>query len=223
VDASLFDANGTRVSHHTGWRIAHRHGLARGDIAELLPDPRKPFCGHIALTFAPAEKQAVPCHLQALLEYRRAGSVARVMTWSDEWNSRVRLARRDRSTIPASYRCWFRIWQDADVVTQIAITNAGHDGYGRVAEIRANYCDSAGTSIETKFFLPAYATRMTDMEQLFPDTIRSSTIGAVVLESYSDLASIAFTYHRGSGAMAAEHFIWLQSEHEGKIILPSGS
>jgi hypothetical protein len=226
VDAALFDANGTCLARRPGWRIASRHGLARGDIAELLPDPARPFRGHIALTFAPSRGQAVPRRLQALLEYRRTGSVARVMTWSDEWNSPVRLAKRDRSAAPPSYRSWFRVWQDDGTTTEFAITNAGHNGYDRPAEIHAIYFDHAGGTIETQFSLPAYATRMTNMEQLFPEAIeslRSPAIGVVVLESASDLASVAYTHHHASGTMSAEHFMWLQSEHDGTIVSPSGS
>jgi hypothetical protein len=226
VDAALFDIDGTCVARRRPWHIAHRNGLARGEIAELLPDASQPFRGHIALNFAPAPGESVPGHLQALLEYRSAASVARVMTWSDEWNSFVHLAKRDRSIKPTQYRSWFRIWPDADATTEIAITNAGHDGYDRTADVRATYCDGAGKAIETNFLLAPHATRMGSMKEFFPnaiDALRSAPFGIILIESTSDLANVAYTHHHASGTIAAEHFVSLRSEHEGSIVLPAGS
>jgi hypothetical protein len=67
---------------------------------------------------------------------------------------------------------------------------------------------------------------MTTIDALFPEAIGalgSATFGVVVLESSSDLASVGYTHDRRSGALACEHLMWLQSEHNGAIVLPVGS
>jgi hypothetical protein len=226
VSVALFDAEGVCVAQHQAWRTVPRHGLTRFDIADLLPDPAQPFRGHIALTFAGQPGQAVPGHLQALLEYRRADSVAHTMTWSDEWNSRVRLAKRDRSATPAINRSWFRVLEDTDLSTEVAITNAGHAGYDRSADIRLTLHGSHGPIADAHFQLAPFATRTATIEQLFPGAIAAlapSGLGLLLAESSSDLANVAFTRHRKTGAIAAEHFMALPTEHEGRIEWPSGN
>jgi hypothetical protein len=226
VDAVLYDAEGTCVSRRSAWRIAKRGDLVRADIAELVPDPTKPFRGHIALSFALIPRQSVPRHLQVLMEYRRDCSVAHTMTWSDEWNSRVRLAKRERASAQAAYLSWFRVWQAEDTFTEIAIVNAGHAGYDRCAQVNATLFTSAGELARKSFTLAPYATLMTTIDALFPEAIGalgSATFGVVVLESSSDLASVGYTHDRRSGALACEHLMWLQSEHNGAIVLPVGS
>lgn len=225
VAVALFNTAGECVSRHQRWRTVPRNGLSRFDIAELLPDPEQPFRGHVALSFAAEPNRDVPCHLQALLEYRRADSVAHTMTWSDQWNSKVRLARRDRSATPAISRSWFRVLEDAELTTEIAITNAGHGGYDRAADVRLILHGSDGPVAETTLRLAPFATRMATISQLFPDaaaSLKPSGLGALVVESASDLANIAFTRHSKSGAIAAEHFMSLPTEHEGRIEWPSG-
>ncbi|TAL43578.1 MAG: hypothetical protein EPN91_06090 [Salinibacterium sp.] len=226
IDAVLFDFDGRCVARRAAWLITRRHGLARVDVADLLPDPNLPFRGHIALSFAPARGVPVPGHLQALMEYRRPNSVARVMTWSDEWNSRVRLARRDRSLEPPRYRSYFRVDAGADVVTELAITNAGHNGYDRSAEVRATYRSADGRDWHADFSLTPFATRTATSGELFDGSADRPPMdqpGIVLLESSSDLACIAYTHQCSTGALAAEHFLWLQSEHEGELLLPAGS
>ena len=226
VDAILYDNNGACVAQRRAWRIASRHGLARADVAELLPDPLSTFKGHIALSFAPEKRAAVPRHLQALMEYRRSSSVAHVMTWSDEWNSRISLARRDRSATLLCYRSYFRMLPDSHAITEFSITNAGHVGYDRTADIRAVYIGSDGSRMETDFKLLPFATRFTTLSQLFAAVLSEHqpvSEGVLLLESTSDLASIGFTTHPDGRSLAAEHFLWLASEHEGEYLLPAGS
>jgi hypothetical protein len=226
VSVTLYDSEGVCVARRPAWRTVPRHGLARFDVAELLPDPAQSFRGHIALTFASEPGQAVPGHLQALLEYRRADSVAHSMTWSDEWNSKVRLAKRDRSATPAIGRSWFRVFEDTDFTTEIAIVNAGHEGYDRSAEVRLILHGSHGPIAETKFRLAPFATRMATIGQIFPEAMAAlapSGLGLLLAESTSDLANVGFTRHRKSGAIAAEHFMGLPTEHEGRIEWPSGN
>jgi hypothetical protein len=226
VTAALFDTEGACVAQRPAWRVVPRHGLARFDIAELLPDPALPFRGHIALTFAAEPARAVPCHLQALLEYRRDDSIARTMAWSDEWNSRIRLAKRDRRATPLLSRSFYRVWQDGDLSTEIATTNAGHADYDRNANVRLTLLGNDGQTLKLSFQLPPYATRIATIEQLFPDArtiLAPSGLGLLLVESVSDLANLAFTRHRRTGAIAAEHFMALATEHDGKIEWPSGN
>jgi hypothetical protein len=225
VDADLFDLDGRRVAHRPRWLLARRHRLSRGEIAELVPDPALAFRGHVALRFAPERGQPVPRRLQALLEYRRAGAVARVMAWSDEWNSRVRLAERDRSESPPTMRSYYRVWCDTETETELAITNAGHPGYDRAASVRAVLIGRQGEVAHATFDLPPFATAWWTVRSLFPDATRElapSGHGLVAIESTSDLANLAFSRHRRSGALAVEHFMVWQTEHAGAIVKVAG-
>ena len=69
-----------------------------------MPNATQSFVGHIALAYTREDRPVYPGVLQALLEYRTAGSAARVMAWSDEWNSPQRAAVRGH----VSYRAWVR-------------------------------------------------------------------------------------------------------------------
>ena len=168
----------------------------------------------------------MPRRLQALVEYRTPDSVARVMTWSDEWNSRVRLAWREQSGTPTVFRSYFRVSLDAQTTTEIAVTNAGHPGYDRSADLRVIYQRADDHDLETALVLAPFATCMMTLDELFPlhaSDPRQAGFGIVLLESTSDLAGIAFTRHRGNSALAAEHFLWLYSDHAGEPIWPVGS
>ncbi len=221
VDAALFDLDGHCVTRRPGWLVAKREGLTRADVGELLPDPRLPFRGHLALSFAPAHGASVPRRLQALVEYSGLNSVARVMTWSDEWNSRVRLARRDGSESPTLFRSYFRVVLDDAMSTEIAVTNAGHPGYDRSASARLIFRRNDQPDLETTLVLAPFATCFESLVSLFPEAEPGH--GIVLLESTSDLASIGFTRHRRTGTLSAEHFLVLYADQAGKLVLPAGS
>ncbi len=226
VDAALYNSEGSCVARRYSWQIALRNGLANVDVSELIPDPHAPFWGHIALSFSPEKGASVPRRLQALMEYRNSGSVARIMTWSDEWNSRVKIARREQLVAPPIYRSFFRVLPDSQAITEFSITNAGHSGYDRTAEIRAIFLNAEGQRMEANFALAPYATRFTTLAQLFSEVAReswSSGAGVLLLESTSDLASIGFIAHSDGRSLAAEHFLCLYSEHDGEYLLPAGS
>lgn len=226
VSAALFDTRGNCVAQRTAWRLVPRDGLARFDIAELLPEPTAPFRGHIALTYAAEPGRAVPRRLQALVEYRRPDSVARTMTWSDEWNSKVRIAKRDRCATPPRGRSYFRICEDGEVTTEVSITNAGHAGHERVAEVRLVLYGGDGPLAECSLRILPFATRVVTIEQLFPDlpaALGPSGLGMLLIESASDLANVAFTHHRQTGAVGAEHFISLPMHYDGRIEWPPGA
>lgn len=226
VKFALFDEAGHCVATSLTGRLVPRHGLNRFDVAEVLPDPDKPFRGHIALAFDAGPGKAVPRRLQALFEYRGPESIARTMAWSDEWNSRVRLAQRDRNRTPQVSKSFFRIWEDAELTTEVAITNAGHAGYNRHADVRLLLMTPHGPILETTLRLAPFATCMATIEQLFPDAVAHpgwTGIGLLVTESASDLANLAFTRVRASGAIAAEHFLPLPTEFMGRLEWPAGN
>jgi hypothetical protein len=226
VDARLYDLEGRLAADRPRWALARRHGLARLNVADLLPPGTRTFRGHIALRFALDAPADVPWHVQALLEYRRAGGVARVMAWSDEWNSRVKLATRDASASPPLSRSYYRVWCDGDAETQLSITNAGHEGYDRTAAVRALLVGAEGVVAETTFTLPPFATRLADVRELFPDAdarLAPTGHGLVIVESASDLANVAFSRHRVSGALAAEHFMVWETVHDGALVTVAGA
>lgn len=223
VDVALFDADGRCVARRPAWRVAVRHGLARFDIAELLDDTSQDFHGHVSLNFAADRRADVPRHLQALMEYRTDRTVAHTMTWSDQWNSRISLARRDRATgsLP-QYRSWFRVRGDAGLETEVAIANAGHAGYDRDATVLARYRDVHGKMLETTLTLAPYVTATMTLASLFPDAT-PATPGMLELESSSDLAGVGYTRHAASGSLACEHTMSLLTWHEGWFLTPAGS
>ncbi len=226
VDARLYDLQGRCIAQRPSWQLARRHGLSRADVADLLPDPSQPFRGHIALSFRPLPGQPVPRRLQALLEYRADASIAHVMAWSDEWNSAVRLARRDRRDHPALLQSYFRVVERTDCATGISITNAGHPGYARSAQIALELHGPQGLIAKTSFELAPYATRMAPVLEIFPNAreqLSPGGIGLLIASSESDLANVAFTRSSASGALAAEHFLPLQALGEdGRWLVAAG-
>jgi hypothetical protein len=116
VDVSLYDADGALVAHRAKGAEARRHGITSFAISDLLQEHRD-FTGHVALRFAPDAARAVPRRLQALVEYRGAKSIARVMAWSDEWNSIARLARRRQR--PVAPRAFCRVVASRSVDTEL--------------------------------------------------------------------------------------------------------
>jgi len=205
VDVSLYDADGQLVAHRPGWTRARRHAVSTFAVAELLDDARD-FKGHVALRFAPDAEGAVPRRLQVLVEYRTTSSVARVMAWSDEWNSAVRVARRSRH--PTAPRAFCRVVAKPTVQTEIAVTNAGHDDHRMPADVEFTLVSAHGPVATAQRRIEPYATLWTTMDGLFPGGTAGKLpggFGVLVAQSESDLASIMFT--RSGDALAAEHFL----------------
>ncbi|MBQ02914.1 MAG: hypothetical protein CL477_19815 [Acidobacteria bacterium] len=223
VDAYLYDEVGTLVAERPRWLAATRHGLARGDIAELLPDPTRPFVGHVTLAFTREDRPVYPRVLQALLEYRTVRGTARVMGWSDEWNSPQRAAVRGR--VP--YGAFSRVWCRPPLETQLCITNCGNERrYADEAPFTATLLNEQGDRVRAEGVVPPHGTCFQTIDAIFPDAARflaPKGVGIVVVESVYDLADIQITRHTGTGAVAAEHFMALTSELEGERLRPSGS
>lgn len=226
VDVKLYDESGAIVFNQAKWCKLARHGLVRFEVSELLNGSERPFRGHIALSFSVEPGHPVPIHLQALLEYRHADSIAHVMAWSDEWNSITQLARRDRSSRAIIKKAFNRIRCDDKLDTELAITNAGHDGYERNAIATITLLGNGSTSESVRISLGPYASLFLRVSELFRDVRRilePSGLGVVIIESESELATVAFTRLRSTGAIAAEHFMPMQTMHEGKYVIPAGS
>ena len=83
--------------------------------------------------------------LQALVEYEYGSSVARIMGWSDEWNSRVKLAWRHRNGT-ANLGSYYRVWRDPDTTTEVIITNAGHKDYAETAAVALTWYGKSGVT-----------------------------------------------------------------------------
>jgi hypothetical protein len=118
------------------------------------------------------------------------------------------------------------VWCDPEVETELSVTNAGHDRYDRTATARAILIGATGTIAETSFEIAPYATRVVDVRDLFPgaDTaLAPSGHGLVIIESTSDLANVAFTRHRTSGAVAVEHFMGWETFHNGDRVKIAGA
>ena len=210
IDVKLYDESGSIVFNQAAWCQLARHGLVRFDISDFLQDSRRPFRGHIALSFSVERDRSVPIHLQALLEYRHADSIAHVMAWSDEWNSKHQLAKRDRASSAIIKKAFNRIHCNDELDTELAITNAGHDGYQRDAMATITLLGNGYKSDAVQIFLAPYASRFVSISELFPEAHRilaPSGLGVVIIESESELATVAFTRLRSTGAIAAEHFI----------------
>ncbi|MRD46812.1 hypothetical protein GHT07_05965 [Caenimonas koreensis DSM 17982] len=211
VDVRLYDDTGRCVASLPRWTQARRHRLTRFCVSELLEDPSQPFSGHIAITFSPEPGQDVPYHVQALMEYRSAHVVARVMGWSDEWNSDIKRARRSRLGQADEIRAYFMVWNDAELESLVAIANAGHSNYQDSATAELTLLGPDGPVMKDTISIAPYASAFFAVGERFPAWHEHLKAGAalLIISSCSDLASIAFTRHRASGALAAEHFLAL--------------
>lgn len=225
VDIRLFDDDGHCVLDRTHACIAARGKLTRIDLATLLPPGTERFSGHIALSFSISLKHYVPAHLQALFEYEHRGSVAHIMGWSDEWNSRPALVRRKRRP-PHVQRSWYRMWHDGDFQTQLVITNAGHRGYSETAKASLTLHGDHGAMLRTEVEIAPYATLRATVAELFGTDLGrlgAAGVGALRLDSTSDLAAISITRNRQGTALAMEHFMSLITRAQDELRVPAGS
>ena len=244
VDARLYNREGQLVAERERWLLARRNAVTRGDIADLLPDPKAGFAGHIALNFSADHKVFYPRRLQALLEYRTPVSAARVMAWSDVWNGREKLRElveeigplglldkifSARYTAPpgALYHCHYRIWFKPPIVSHIAITNCGIDAnYSQQAPYVLKLRNSRGEFLEHHGNLAPQATDYGRVDQFFHGVAAFAGEDAILMatiESPSDLAVMHLTEHERSGVFSAEHFMASGSYRDGKYDWICGS
>jgi len=225
VDVELFDEAGIRVARREKWRCARRNELVRADVEELLPEPSKPFTGHVALTFSSVDAAAYPGHLQALLEYRSNGRAARVMAWSDEWNSKEKQFVRAKSA-PLAMRSYYRARVGRGFETFVSLTNAGHDGHRAAAAVVIRLINERGDELRCDCAIGAHATLFSSLASLLPsaeDFLAPSGVGIVEVESTFDLANVQFVRHAATATWSAEHYMPLVSRDGDHVVVPAGS
>jgi hypothetical protein len=236
VDARLYDQAGRLVAERERWLLARRNGLARGEIADLLPDPAHGFVGHIALNFSEHKAAWYPRRLQALLEYRTPVSAARVMAWSDVWNARHKLAELNRALgdfLPVhkiyppeclhdagvTYHGHYRVWCKPPIISHIAVTNCGVEpDYTLRAPYLLQLRNRRGETLDYRGDLAPQATDWGRIDQLFPNVSEFAGPDAIVMatiDSTADLAVMHLTEHQSSGVFSAEHFLASGTYHDG--------
>jgi hypothetical protein len=224
VGIRLYDKRGELVAEERKWLRAVRGGVSRGDIAALVPRAAQPFAGHLALRFFPEPGRSYPPVIQALVEYRNSVSQTRVMLWSDDWNSE---ARRRRASLEAPWVSYFRVWLSPDVHTRIGITHcAVEENYQEVADARLILTLEGGAAYERQLSLPAHATALHSVADLFPEAIAEGAVspfGLLRVESRYDLANMQISQHARSGALAAEHFLCAARFRKGELVWPAGA
>jgi hypothetical protein len=244
VDARLYDEGGRLIAERERWLLARRNGLARGEIADLLPDAGSTFAGHIALNFSNDKKAWYPRRLQALLEYSTPVSAARVMAWSDVWNGRHKM-RELKDTLGSflplnrlfpeqyindgavTYHCHYRLWFRPPIVSHIAITNCGIEpDYGKHVPYVLKLHNRAGETLDYRGELAPQATDWGRIDKFFPgvdDFAGSDAIVMATVDSPADLAVMHLTEHERSGVFSAEHFMASGTYHEGQYYRFCGS
>jgi hypothetical protein len=225
VDVRLYDQAGQLVVDRPRWLLAKRHQLSRGEIRALLPDPEADFIGHIALRFAAGDHPVYPGRLQALMEYGTPISTARVMAWSDLWNSRDR--QRIAQLKQRQYAGYYRILDRPGLSSYLAITNAGVGlDYAATAPYQLRLENRQGQPLIYQGSLPPQGTDFGAIADFFPtlDDFWSETgIGLVVIESQFDLACMHFSHNLASAVWSAEHFLPLPLEQQGQLVYGCGA
>ena len=223
VDLYLYDETGALTTERRRCLLARRHALTRVEIADVLPPERETFSGHLLLAFSHDDKPAYPRTLQALVEYRTPHNTARVMLWSDEWNSPQRSVRRPVALFRAYYRAWLR----PPFETVVCISNSANErAYSETAPFIAYLINETG---ERRMFtgdVPPHGTVALQATDMFPDAqgfAGDRGLGMVLIESAFDLAEMQLTRHARSGVVAAEHFMALPTELDGRDYWPSGA
>lgn len=225
VDIRLFDDEGRCVLDQAQAFTARRRKLTRIDLGSLLPPGTERFNGHVSLSYSVRLDQPVPTHVQALVEYQSGDSVAHVMGWSDEWNSRLVLARRKRRPAHVN-RSFYRVWQDGDLETEVLITNAGHRDYAETARATLTLESESGAAVAIEVQIAPYATLRGTVAKLFgalPASMGDCAVAVLRIDSTSDLAAISVTRNRHGTALATEHFMSLLTLTPDGLRMPAGS
>jgi hypothetical protein len=245
VDARLYNQKGSLVVSRERWMLAQRNHMARGEISTLLPDPKMPFAGHIALSFSPDAKVLYPRRLQALLEYHTPMSAARVMAWSDVWNGRHKVRelkqklgplklvenifsrRYYRDEIGTTYHCHYRVWFKPPIMSYIAVTNCGiEQDYSKRATYVLTLHNTLGESLGYRGEIAANGTDYGRIDEFFgraAEFAGSDGVMIATIDSPNDLAVMHLTGHERSGVYSAEHFLASGSYDDGQYDLMCGS
>jgi hypothetical protein len=223
VGVRIYDESGEMVVHEPRFCFAARDRLASAAFAELLGDIERPFAGHAAFTFSDGGRSAYPGRLQALMAYRSTESIARIMAWSDEWNTPQRRIESRRAFGP--FRSYFRVLAAPFLETWLGVTNAGNHELDSPAEFTVIVEAESGERVASHHTLAPWATAWTTVDDLVPGAthLLGEINGLLLVESESDLAMVCFTRHRVSGQWSAEHLMSAPTPTADGVIWPAGS
>ena len=223
VGVRVYDDAGALVVHESRFRHVERNRIVAASLGELLTDVERPFAGHAAFTFSEANRGAYPGRLQALMSYRAPESLARVMAWSDEWNTPQRRARLRGAD--GGYRSYFRLLAAPFLESWLGVTNAGSHELETAADYTVIVESSSGQRRSTRCTLAPLATAWGRIDRLVPHSqqLLGDANGLLLVESDSDLAMVCFTRHRTSGRWSAEHLMSAPTDGADGVIWPAGS
>jgi hypothetical protein len=222
VGVRVYDGTGALAVHEPKFRRVERNRIVSASFADLLSDVERPFAGHAAFTFSESDRDAYPGRLQALMAYRGPQSMARIMAWSDEWNTAQR--RIGRRTAQAPYRSYFRLLGAPYLESWLSVTNAGDHELDAVADYTVIVENRAGERLTSDHTLAPWATAWKPLDEVVPGAtdLLGCANGLLLVESESDLAMVCFTRHRISGRWSAEHLMSAPTPSTDGMIWPAG-
>ena len=221
VGVRVYDAAGQLVVHEPKFRCATRNEIVSASFADFI-EVERPFTGHAAFTFTEPDRAAYPGRLQALMAYRTRDSVARIMAWSDEWNTAQR--RIMRRNAGAGYLSYFRLLGASFLETWVSVTNAGSHELDQPAECTVIVENHAGERRAAQLTLAPWATSFESLDAVVPGAteLLGGANGLLLVESESDLAMVCFTRHVKSGRWSAEHLMSAPTRVDGGLMWPAG-
>jgi hypothetical protein len=222
VGVRVYDHAGALVAHEPKFRRVERDRIVSASFGDLLVDAERPFAGHAAFTFTEADRDAYPGRLQALMAYRGAHSTARIMAWSDEWNTPQRRIERRRAV--GCYRSYFRLLAKPFLESWLGVTNAGNHELETAADYTVIVENLSGQRLSAQHTLAPWATAWSSLDEVVPgaSALLDGANGLVLVESESDLAMVCFTRHRTSGRWSAEHLMSAPTPSSDGMIWPAG-
>ncbi len=222
VGVRIYDDAGALVVHEPKFRHVERNRIATASLGDLLTEVERPFAGHAAFTFSEAGRSAYPGRLQALMAYRGAESMARIMAWSDEWNTPQR--RIERRTAEGPYLSYFRLLAAPYLETWLGVTNAGDHELDSTADFMVIVENAAGERVSAQRTLAPWATAWEPLDVVVPGgpDLLGGVNGLLLVKSESDLAMVCFTRHRTSGRWSAEHLMSAPTLSPDGMIWPAG-
>jgi hypothetical protein len=222
VGVRVYDDTGTLVAYEPKFRHVERNRIVNASFTDLLTDVERPFAGHAAFTFSESDRNAYPGRLQALMAYRGPQSLARIMAWSDEWNTPHR--RIVNKGARCAYRSYFRLLAAPFLETWLGVTNAGNHELDSDADYTVTVENQAGERVAVQHTLAPWATAFQPLDQGVPGATQllGGANGLLLVESESDLAMVCFTRHCVSGKWSAEHLMSAPTPSSEGMIWPAG-
>jgi len=222
VGVRVYDGDGALVAHEPRFRRVERNRIVAASFADLLADVERPFAGHAAFTFTETDRHAYPGRLQALMAYRGPQSLARIMAWSDEWNTPQR--RIQRRHADGGYLSYFRLLAAPYLELWLGVTNAGNHELDSAADYTVIIENHAGERISAQHTLAPWATAWEPVDTVVPGAteLLGGVNGLLLVESESDLAMVCFARHRLSVRWSAEHLMSAPTPTPDGLLWPAG-